>query len=456
MSLYSVDWDAGGRAQTVRITTPDGVFEADLDGWLRNGLWVTVPIDAQAGDDVVVTVTATGSWNAVVSGLFLGDALPAPAELAEPIQTVGDNGPLICGYLGGNAYFAEPVYVASVDQLLDGCYRYETCLSDLPSVAAWVQRLGCQHQDGLLEVLDAVGSPFEVVVVAGQAVASLSPAATRPPPTATITPDVPPPAFRPPPPPAPYGLVLVGAAAVTGTAYIAHEYIIGDLSDQELVGAAALLSVLLSELNPTTQAEINGIATQVQHACQGTTAVNCLDVVIYVPSSRTSWNGPGSSGLMIETANHIADALAARPDWMFQTYSRRGAAATAAGFTRSWYGRGEFRPNVCDATAGQQVCDEFPFWTTESAVNLSGVRASLRLAPVSESLPQAWDTSAFYRRCLDNYSTGNRFLVFAAPASYRALALPSLGFDWTNGVLTECLLRPGSEPLPDPTEGEDG
>jgi hypothetical protein len=125
------------------------------------------------------------------------------------------------------------------------------------------------------------------------------------------------------------------------------------------------------------------------------------DFAVYVPGSLNYLSEP-----MNETGRHIVTALGdggfpqppSREVWFYPARSIRGQAARNAGFTRSWFNT-QFQPNACTDRPNGQACDEFPFWATNQAVNLSGMLASLMPLPNSESLPQARDISGFYRKC---------------------------------------------------------
>ncbi len=77
----------------------------------------------------------------------------------------------------GATFFHEPTLIDG--QALEGCYVYEDCISTIPtlssSLEAYVvstglsalQVLGCEEQDELLSTLDALGQPWEYVIVDG-------------------------------------------------------------------------------------------------------------------------------------------------------------------------------------------------------------------------------------------------------------------------------------------------
>jgi hypothetical protein len=140
----------------------------------------------------------------------------------------------------------------------------------------------------------------------------------------------------------------------------------------------------------------------------------CTDdeFAVYVPGSRNYRFEP-----MRETGEHIVTALGnggvpqppTRTTWFYPGRSIRGQAARSAGFRRGWFDTAPFQINACTGRPLGDVCDEFPFWSTDQAVNLSGMVASLKPVPRSESLPQARDISGFYRKC--RVTSAQRFIV---------------------------------------------
>jgi Carbohydrate binding module (family 6)/F5/8 type C domain/Glycosyl hydrolase family 30 beta sandwich domain/Glycosyl hydrolase family 30 TIM-barrel domain len=76
LHLYALDWDNGGRRQTVTVDDGSGPRVAVLDSAFTNGLWTHAPVTVPAGGSVRITVTRTAGTSAVLSGLFLGEAAP--------------------------------------------------------------------------------------------------------------------------------------------------------------------------------------------------------------------------------------------------------------------------------------------------------------------------------------------------------------------------------------------
>ena len=79
---------------------------ADLSSNFNQGAWVSFPISVAAGESVSIVVDRTGGYNAVLSGIFLGDAGPAPAPKVESapqgkwVNAVGSAGYDLAGWNG--------------------------------------------------------------------------------------------------------------------------------------------------------------------------------------------------------------------------------------------------------------------------------------------------------------------------------------------------------------------
>jgi hypothetical protein len=75
LRVYALDWNSPAvRRQTVSVF--DGVHtrSVELDESFFDGRWVHAPLNVPAGTTVVITADRTGGANAVIAGLFLGDA----------------------------------------------------------------------------------------------------------------------------------------------------------------------------------------------------------------------------------------------------------------------------------------------------------------------------------------------------------------------------------------------
>jgi hypothetical protein len=70
--LYAVDWDGGGRAQTIEVSDGTSVRSVALADF-ADGVWIEVPLEVPAGATVTIRASRTAGANAVVSGMFLDD-----------------------------------------------------------------------------------------------------------------------------------------------------------------------------------------------------------------------------------------------------------------------------------------------------------------------------------------------------------------------------------------------
>jgi hypothetical protein len=148
---------------------------------------------------------------------------------------------------------------------------------------------------------------------------------------------------------------------------------------------------------------------------------------------------------MPQTGRHIVDALSfaeqandsLRTQWYYPAYSKGGAKASGPPnfYSRKWYDRAAFKPNVCE-NRGTNGCDEFPFWTTNQAVNLSGTLADIRQVPGEENSIQGTDTSGFYSQCTVN--DGDHFIVLPVK-SWVDAGGPSFGFRVNQGGASLCM-----------------
>jgi hypothetical protein len=108
-----------------------------------------------------------------------------------------------------------------------------------------------------------------------------------------------------------------------------------------------------------------------------------------------------------ETGRHIVAALGdggyPEPDrakWFYPAYNKGGTLAKGPphNYKRDWYDYPPFRDdNVCQGR-GKDTCDEFPFFTTNQAVDLSGTLASIKVVPSEETDPQMRDVGQFYSK----------------------------------------------------------
>jgi 6-phosphogluconolactonase (cycloisomerase 2 family) len=84
LRLYALDWDSTARRETITVNGQT----ATLSSSFNQGAWVTFPISAAAGETVTIAVERTAGANAVISGIFLGDA-GVPPTIASPSAPQG-------------------------------------------------------------------------------------------------------------------------------------------------------------------------------------------------------------------------------------------------------------------------------------------------------------------------------------------------------------------------------
>ena len=88
LHLYALDWDSfGPRGENVTVDDGRGPRTASLTaGSFVAGAWVHVPVTVGAGGSVLITIdrTASGTTNAVLSGLFLGGGATPPPPATAP------------------------------------------------------------------------------------------------------------------------------------------------------------------------------------------------------------------------------------------------------------------------------------------------------------------------------------------------------------------------------------
>ncbi|GAA0566415.1 NucA/NucB deoxyribonuclease domain-containing protein [Actinomadura livida] len=113
-----------------------------------------------------------------------------------------------------------------------------------------------------------------------------------------------------------------------------------------------------------------------------------------------------------------------------------GQAARTADYSRRWFETAKFRPNACVGRPRGDVCDEFPFWSTNQAVDLTGMVASLKPVPAAEAVPQRDDINQFYRE--RKVKDTDRFIVLPVKPWVEANA-PSFGFRVTPTGASVCM-----------------
>jgi hypothetical protein len=125
--------------------------------------------------------------------------------------------------------------------------------------------------------------------------------------------------------------------------------------------------------------------------------------------------------------------------WYYPARSIDGAKARAAGFQRNWFDIDpQFLPfaNDCPTRGKGNACDEFPFWASDQAVDLSGQVADLKSVPNTESLPQARDISHFSSKC--KVDDNDKYVVLPFKPWVDAGG-PSFGFKVERGSVNVCL-----------------
>jgi hypothetical protein len=89
LRLYAVDWDKRGRRETITVDDGTGPRAVVLNSDFSQGAWVSLPVNVPAGGTVTITVQNNGPVNAVLSGVFLGDAGAPPATTGAELSKGG-------------------------------------------------------------------------------------------------------------------------------------------------------------------------------------------------------------------------------------------------------------------------------------------------------------------------------------------------------------------------------
>ncbi|WP_030545832.1 fibronectin type III domain-containing protein [Streptomyces albus] len=193
-----------------------------------------------------------------------------------------------------------------------------------------------------------------------------------------------------------------------------------------------------------TSTEDSYLRRTIDQACAalkqtGTSTAPCDDdFAVYVPGGKNH-----KFVDMQQTGDHIVAAMGnggypqppGRIAWLAPGRSIDGQAARAAGHRRGWFNTLAFRPNACDNRGGQ-VCDEFPFWATDQAVNLSGLTADLKPVPRREANPQGNDISVFHSKC--KVKNGEKFMVLPLK-SWVSAGAPSFGIRVNGSGASVCM-----------------
>jgi hypothetical protein len=106
LHMYAVDWDSTARRETFTVNDGTGPRSVLLTTSFNAGAWVSLPINVAAGGTVTIAVQNTAGANAVLSGVFLGEAGAPPStggqELSEGgwVNAVGSAGYDLAGWDG--------------------------------------------------------------------------------------------------------------------------------------------------------------------------------------------------------------------------------------------------------------------------------------------------------------------------------------------------------------------
>ena len=101
---------------------------AVLSSDFSQGAWVTLPVSVAAGGTVSISVSRLSGGNAVLSGVFLGDAGPAPAPKVESapqgkwVNTFGSAGYALAGW---NGTAGDLAYMPNAQLTVSQASRYE-------------------------------------------------------------------------------------------------------------------------------------------------------------------------------------------------------------------------------------------------------------------------------------------------------------------------------------------
>lgn len=121
LRLYAVDWDSGGRQESVAIGGQSAIF-SNKWGAFSKGQWAIFPVSIAAGGSVTIAVTRQAGANAVLSGIFLGDegAPPAMAPTSAPqgnwVSTYGSAGYDLAAWNGSSDLSSLPGASVSMGQ----------------------------------------------------------------------------------------------------------------------------------------------------------------------------------------------------------------------------------------------------------------------------------------------------------------------------------------------------
>lgn len=87
--LYALDWDSTARRESISVDDGSGPRTVLLNSEFNKGAWVSLPIGVAAGGSVTISVTREAGNNAVLSGIFLGEAGLPPANGGQELSKGG-------------------------------------------------------------------------------------------------------------------------------------------------------------------------------------------------------------------------------------------------------------------------------------------------------------------------------------------------------------------------------
>ncbi len=146
LHLYAVDWDSEGRREVISVNGQTAVLSSDFS----QGAWVAIPISVAKGGTVSITVSRLSGGNAVLSGIFLGDAGPAPAPKVESapqgkwVGTFGSAGYDLAGFDGAAG---DVAYMPNASLTVQQASRYEWA-ANTADARALSDATGATHNAG--------------------------------------------------------------------------------------------------------------------------------------------------------------------------------------------------------------------------------------------------------------------------------------------------------------------
>jgi hypothetical protein len=79
LHLYALDWDSTVRRESITVEDGSGPRSVLLNSEFNKGAWVSLPINVAVNGSVTITVNREAGANAVLSGIFLGEAGSPPS-----------------------------------------------------------------------------------------------------------------------------------------------------------------------------------------------------------------------------------------------------------------------------------------------------------------------------------------------------------------------------------------